>query len=587
MPTGKCREARTGRRRSQEAGRARRINLTGGMAILALGVLAVHAASGVLKTPGEENHYKQYTQNEAIGMFLSETNALAKELVVEIVGRTKDVADYPSHDIFLAVLTEEGVSAPRDLDRKKTTLLLTASQHGNEQSAKEAALRLIRDIAVGELKPLLKRLNILIMPQTNPYGNRFDVRRNEIGLDMNRDHVKLEAAGAEAIHRVFRAWMPEMTVDVHEKGDDYYRVNIGCVSNANISRVLEDYSRRTLLAETEAALQKKNLTFHEYLVTEEMGSTGAAGVEASGAPPAQREEYTRRSTTDLNDGRNSLGIYETLSFIQEGASRHDLDTLQARTDWQYWGLRSLMEAAAGHATEIVKLVRDLRAQLLEKGKAYDEADLVCLRSEYARDPQNPTLSLKKFERTATPVEGILKVDKKAGETFTADDIAPYPEPANMKVVTEIVKNWFPNVVPSVSTVRPLGYIIPAGYSAAVETLLRHGIEVGIFVQDQVVEAEGLVVEEVTPASDDYLAPSKIIVRKKPLAPLVRKGDFYVFCGQAAAKLVPCLLEPESDLGFIRYWKFHLVPETGSLYAFTRVVRPQVMRLVPYKDWRTN
>jgi len=68
----------------------------------------------------------------------------------------------------------------------------------------------------------------------------------------------------------------------------------------------------------------------------------------------------RYSTADLNDGRNSLGIYETLSFIQEGASRHDLETLEARTNWQYQGIRALAEIVADRPGEIISLVRGLR-----------------------------------------------------------------------------------------------------------------------------------------------------------------------------------------------------------------------------------
>ncbi|GEM_PF-4776370 len=49
----------------------------------------------------------------------------------------------------------------------------------------------------------------------------------------------------------------------------------------------------------------------------------------------------RFSTTDLNDGRNSLGIFEILAFIQEGASRHGRKTLRDRTIWQHNGLRAL------------------------------------------------------------------------------------------------------------------------------------------------------------------------------------------------------------------------------------------------------
>lgn len=556
-----------------------------GLAVaIAVAWAALAAAPDTLKTPGEDSGYKRYTQNEAIGKFLSEADALARELTVLVVGRTKDVEEFPGRELFLAVLTEEGAARPQDLNRAKPTLLLTASQHGNEQSAKEAALWLIRDIALGEMKPVLKKLNVLVMPQANPYGNWFDVRRNETGLDMNRDHVKLETAGVEAIHKVFRAWMPEVTIDVHEKGDGYYKVNIGCVSNANISLVLQDYSRRTILTQVEAALRRKNVTFHEYLVTEAMGSTGAAGVESTGPAAAPSEELTRYSTTDLNDGRNSLGIYETLSFIQEGASRHDLETLGARTRWQYYGLRFFMESAADHAVEILKIVRDLRTKLRDKGRVYAADDVVHLRMEYARDAKNPTLLLQKYDEGSAPVLGVLRVDKKAGETFTAAEVTPYRQPAGTKVVPEVVKNWFPLVEPTASVPRPLGYIIPAEHADVAETFLRHGIAVEVFIKDMTAEVELYEVREIVPAKDDYLAPSKIELEKKSVGTVVKRGDYYVSCGQEAANLIPCLLEPASDFGLIRYWKYGLVPKAGDLFAFFRVVKPQTLVLAPYKRW---
>ncbi len=186
-----------------------------------------------------------------------------------------------------------GASGPVVLDPGKPTVLFTAAQHGNEQSAKEAVLRIVRDLAVGELRPLLAKVNVLAMPQTNPYGNFMDVRANELDLDMNRDHVKLEAEGVRAIHRVFRAFRPEVTIDVHEKGDDYYRVSIGCVSNVNIGKDLQDFSRTVILAEVGKALKKKNTAFHEYLVTEDLGvdtSSGAARPGVRGGRAARGDE---------------------------------------------------------------------------------------------------------------------------------------------------------------------------------------------------------------------------------------------------------------------------------------------------------
>lgn len=550
---------------------------------------ATTPAVKLLKTPAEEAGYARYSQNEAIAAFLSRLSAEASDVLsVSVVGRSLPAASYGARDIFLVTMAvrASGASGPVVLDPGKPTVLFTAAQHGNEQSAKEAVLRIVRDLAVGELRPLLAKVNVLAMPQTNPYGNFMNVRTNELDLDLNRDHVKLEAESVRAIHRVFRAFRPEVTIDVHEKGDDYYRVSIGCVSNVNIGKDLLDFSRTVILAEVEQALKKKNTAFHEYLVTEDLGvdtSSGAARPE-SGAP-GPREEMKRFSTTDLNDGRNSLGIFESLSFIQEGASRHDLETLQARTAWQYNGLRAFLESAAGHAPEILKTVRGDRSRLLERAAARAENDPVHLRMTYVRDPAVPQLLLKRIEAVDSPVRGTLKADKKAGETLTAADIAPKPAPPGMKVVDEVVKNWFPNVEPTLSVPRPRGYIIRGDRLDVVETLLGLGVEVGMLAKDAVLDTEVYEVAAIDPSEVDYEAPKRIEVFGKATRTPVYRGDFFVDCVQPAANLVPGLLEPQSDYGFVRYWKFKLVPETGGLFEILRFSGKEAPAVIPYRPWR--
>ncbi len=554
-------------------------------AVLLLFCFALACLAADVKTPAERSNFTRYSQHEEITEFLSLVDHLSEETAVRIIGQTKETRQYPARDLYLCIITEEGVDCPQKLNREKPTLFLIASQHGNEQSAKEAALWLIRDLSLADLRPLVKKLNFLVIPQANPYGSFFDQRRNEQNLDLNRDHVKLEAPEVEAVRRVFREWMPEVTMDVHEKGDDYYRVSIGCVSNANIHPRLQELSRHTILAEVEKKLEKKRIPFHEYLVTQPMGIDSSAGVSYRPEETSEREMMMRFSTADLNDGRNSLGIYETLSFIQEGASRHDLETLKERTGWQYFGIRYFAEAIAGHGTEVMSLVRGLRQQLVERAKSYSEDDRVHLRMEYARNEKEPELVIKRFERVETPIRGVLKVDKKAGDLLSLEDIAPYPYPREFKVVKEVVKNWFPAVVPTVSVSRPLGYIIPAPHRDVAEVLLRHGIEVDILTRDKVLEVEAYEVKTIEPSKYDYLPPETIEVEKKKIQTAVKRGDFYVRCAQAGANLIPGLLEPQSQFGFIRYWSFHLVPEAGGIYAFYRLVDDVALPLVPYKSWR--
>jgi len=555
------------------------------LAIFLLFFSSLSSGAETVKTPAEEANYNQYSQYEEITAFLSRVSHLSEKTKIQIIGQTRETKDYSSKDLYLCIISEEGADSPLKLNRKKPTFLLVAVQHGNEQSAKEAALWLIRDLATGKLENLVKKVNFLIIPQANPYGNWFDQRRNEQDLDLNRDHVKLEAPEVEAIHHVFRAWMPEVTMDVHEKGDDYYRVSIGCVSNANIHHSLQEFSRSKILADVWKKLDEKRITHHEYLITQRMGIDSSAGVQYRDEDLAGREEMKRYSTTDLNDGRNSLGIYETLSFIQEGASRHDLKTLKERTDYQYYGIRYFAESVAEHGEEILSLVNGLRKKLLAQAKVFSEDDLVHLRMQYARDEKEPELTIQKFERIEVPIRGILKVDKKAGDLITRNDLARYRQPSENKVVKEIVTNWFPNVEPILSVSRPLGYIIGAKYQDVVETLLGHDIKVEMFARDIHLEVESYLTREILPARDDYLPPQKIDVEKKKLQTIIKRGDFYVSCAQWGANLVPCLLEPQSQYGFIRYWKFNLVPEVGDIFPFYRFVGKKTLPLIPYKNWR--
>jgi hypothetical protein len=189
--------------------------------------------------------------------------------------------------------------------------------------------------------------------------------------------------------------------------------------------------------------------------------------------------------------------------------------------------------------------------------------------DFARDPRQPELVLRQFANADSTIIGVLKSDKRAGNVVSEEDLAEYPWPSRVKVVTQTVKNWFPLVEPKLSVEAPRGYIIPASANAVVETLLRLGVEVQTFVQDATVPLEVYEAGDIVPAKYDYLPPDSMKLEKKALSSIVRRGDFFVSCDQPAANLVPCLLEPESDFGLIRYQALKLVPEKGGLFAVAR------------------
>jgi hypothetical protein len=171
------------------------------------------------------------------------------------------------------------------------------------------------------------------------------------------------------------------------------------------------------------------------------------------------------------------------------------------------------------------------------------------------------LTIQRFEPTPTAAE--------------ASAAAP-------KVVTTVVNNWFPRVEPTLSVPRAYGYIIPSAHKDVVQTLLAHGIGVQAFTADTEIEVEQYVVEDVTPSSDDYVAPERIVVTKTAKQMSAKKGDYYVSGAQPAANLIPNLLEPQAEFGFIRYRAFKLVPEKGATFPFRRVAKHLTLPLEAVK-----
>ncbi|MCD6450744.1 MAG: DUF2817 domain-containing protein [Acidobacteria bacterium] len=541
-----------------------------------------------IKTPGEKCDYTRYTQYPEISGFLSTISSVSPNLVVKTIAKTDYPNDYnEKRNIYLAIITEKGIASPNEVDREKPTILYICSQHGNEQSGKEAALLLIRELTLGKLKPLLSKVNVLIIPQMNPYGNENDTRRNEQNLDMNRDHIKLESPEVEAAHRVFIRWLPEVTLDVHEMGPSYYQENVGVVSNLNIDQRLQDFSRGKVLPYIEGYLKKKGYTFHEYLVRQILGINAASGANYGlMKTPEKPVIITRYSTTDINDGRNSFGIFNTLSFILEGASDHRVATLKERTLRQYEAMVALLKFVAENKSEIKKLVTSCRRKLIEQGKRFSPRDLVHLRMEYVADPEAPPLVLKRLVPPEPGLLGFMKTDKKKGEKITRDEIIPLKR-GEMKVVTYTVPNWRPKVVPRVSVVRPLGYIIPADRSDIVATLLRLGVRVNQVMEDKEIEVEYYRVKEIIPARFDYNPPKKIEVEPIRSKIVVKKGSFVVYTSQLAGNLVPILLEPASSYGLIRYFKYRLVPKAGDIFPIYRLVNPVKLEVIPYMSWLFN
>ena len=127
-------------------------------------------------------------------------------VVVRAVGRTLAVDDFHARDIFLGDHHRRGGglaggARPRQADGPRHRLA-ARKRAVRQGSGPPRSAGTWPPASCGRCSA---SLNVLVIPQANPYGNWFDRRENEQGLDLNRDHVKLESPETRAIHRVFRA----------------------------------------------------------------------------------------------------------------------------------------------------------------------------------------------------------------------------------------------------------------------------------------------------------------------------------------------------------------------------------------------
>ena len=113
-----------------------------------------------------------------------------------------------------------------------------ANIHAGEVEGKEAMQHFARRIVLGDLRPLLDKLIILIAPIYNADGNEkinvmnrtaqngplggVGVRENSKGLDLNRDYMKLDSPEAQSLVRLFNRWDPHLTVDLHTTNGSYH-----------------------------------------------------------------------------------------------------------------------------------------------------------------------------------------------------------------------------------------------------------------------------------------------------------------------------------------------------------------------------
>ncbi len=414
-------------------------------------------------------------------------------------------------------------------DRLK--VLIFAQQHGNEQSGKEAALLLISDLAKNINTHWLDKLEIWIVPQMNPDGSDANERRNTTGIDLNRDHVVLSASETRALRSLFLREQPHVTIDIHEyqpfresweKFGAYktFDVQAGVPTNLNVDSTIRSFALHKAIPALEEHLISKGFSFQNYLVG-----------------PVPNQGRTRHSTVDINDGRNSFAILNTLSFIYEGINGPDGYTgnLENRTYSQYEALIGMIEFLYSNAQQAVQMVDNARTRL-RQAKAGEE---VAIRMEHYPD--------------GNPLRLSLTSSKTGTDTLV------------------IIENYHPLVKPHLEKEKPAAYLIPRSDSMLVNLLSLHQVRFQEIVSLEDRNIFAWFITSIEQTTDEELLVRLPWVEKQLISHSILSSEyFYVPVDQLHSNFLVTLFEPESMLGLSQRQEFEYLMKEGEQFPILRV-----------------
>ncbi|MBC8183856.1 hypothetical protein H8E88_22410 [candidate division KSB1 bacterium] len=314
------------------------------------------------------------TSNSQMMEFLNEIIAKKNIFDFEIAGKSRLQLDIPV--IFFPNRNE--------WKKENTTVMIFAQQHGNEPSGKEALLMLIYEFYLDANFYDVKNLNLILVPMVNPDGNEIHQRRNSHKYDLNRNHVILTEPETQMLHQLFEKYKPEVTLDVHEYGyttwlKQGYIKNFGeqfdCISNPAIPAKLKNYALNEILHPTLDLTKSRGVKANRYLITR-----------------GDLTHFVRHSTTDINDGRNSFGIQNTLSFILEGFNPLiKQESIWQRGKFQLSLIESFLKTCNQKSTIINKMVTTIRENFSKH-----PSDSVVIVADYTINFSNPLeITLKK------------------------------------------------------------------------------------------------------------------------------------------------------------------------------------------------
>jgi hypothetical protein len=479
-------------------------------------------------TAAERSDYRQTTRYDELMGFLAQVVERSPQMHLTSMG-----ASFEGREIPLVVVGRvDGVTPEAVQATGKTRLYVQGGIHAGEISGKEALLILLRELADGMHAHWADSVVLLIAPLYNPDGNErvsptnrrgqhgpvegMGQRPNAMGLDLNRDQMKLDAPESRALVGLYSDYDPHLSVDLHTTNGTRhgYHLTYAPPLPPSTPAEIDEFLRHRWLPEvTDRVKAQTGWDMYFY-----GGARRARGGNEGGWYTFSHQP---RYVSNYIGLRNRFGILgEAYSYA----------SFKERIGISYWLTREVIEFAHANATEIRQRTEaaDNRAIV---------GDSMGVRAVPERSDEPVTILMGETVEEVNPVSGqtmLLRTD-----TQTPNEMYEYGtfQPSEWETV-------------------PPAYFIPPGMDHVVELLQAHGVAT-MAVQDVPagLQTETFQVDSLSTSEREYQGHNAqevwgayVDAVPADLAP----GTVMVPMEQPLARVAFLLLEPRSDDGLVAW-----------------------------------
>jgi hypothetical protein len=453
----------------------------------------------------------------------------------------------------LAVIGADGAGPDAVKRTGKLRVYIQGNIHGGEVEGKESAQMLLRDLAGGRHDDWLRSMVFLIAPIYNADGNeRFALnnrgpqygpmggqgqRPNAQGLDLNRDHMKLDSPEARAVARLLTDYDPKVSIDLHTTNGTRhaYHLTYSPPLHPGADQGIVDLLRKEWFPAVTTNVRNKY--GWEYSYYGNLAGGGRRGA-APAAGPRRWETFDHRPRFN----NNYIGLRNRFALLSEAYAYLTFEDRILATS------RFLDEAltfAKANADRIKKAVdaadkrRLVGTQLPLRAEMKNSGTIEVLLGEVAEEKH--------------PVDGHIMNLRK--DVKRPEMMADYLTFAGLE----------PERVPS-------AYFIPSTLTDAIDRLTMHGIVLTPLQQPATIDVEEFGIDSSTTAATAFQNHNERTLTGtwRPAAHRdLQAGTLRLDMSQPLARLAFYLIEPRSDDGLVDWNLLDGALKDAKVYPIVR------------------